>query len=232
MPDRATGRSPQDERDDHDSQGQNKRRTPSSANATVPLVEFLRSCRTTTQVSVFRLLFAIPGSHPTFDRSVVWTSLAILFAHETEPAIVGRAFPSSRQFRLQSPAVIANSPGSYEPPTVLCVSPSEDWLFAYFPGRQAPGLGCFWRAQQADGWDVIEPISFALSRGVVSAKWLGHAREVWPESMMPSKHSLTCATVGCRFRPEYLEASPTWTRCVGVLAYTCTSHAEPPGTGL
>ena len=104
--------------------------------------------------------------------------MAILFAHEVEPAIVGSAVPSSRQFRLQSPAVVANAPGSYEPPTILCVSPSEDWLFAYFPGRQIPGVGCFWRAQQADGWDVIESISFARNRGVVSAKWLGHAREV------------------------------------------------------
>lgn len=110
-------------------------------------------------------------------RPLVWTSSAILFAHEIEPAIVGRAFPSSRQFRLPSPAVVANTPGSYEPPTIFCVSPREDWLFAYFPGRQIPGVGCFWRAEQADGWDIVESISFPRSRGVVTAKWLGHARE-------------------------------------------------------
>jgi hypothetical protein len=112
--------------------------------------------------------------------------LAILFAHEIEPAIVGRAFPSSRQFRLPSPAAVANTPGSYEPPTILCVSPREDWLFAYFPGRQIPGVGCFWRAEQADGWDIIESISFPRGRGVVSAKWLGHAREVWSDTLTPS----------------------------------------------
>lgn len=169
---------------------------------------------------------------PPFDRPIVWTSLAIFFAHEVEPAIVGSAFPSSKPFRLQSPAVVANAPGSYEPPTILCVSPSEDWLFAYFPGRQIPGVGCFWRAQQADGWDVIESISFARNRGVVSAKWLGHAREVCPDTLTPSKLSFICTTVGYRFGLEYIEASTTWTRCVGILAYTCTSHAEPPSTAL
>ena len=179
-----------------------------------------------------RLLFAIPGSQLTSDRPVVWTSLAILFAHESEPVIVGRAFPSSKQFRLQSPAVVTNTPGSYEPPTTLCVSPSEDWLFAYFPGRQMPGVGCFWRAQQADSWDIIEFISFARGRGVVTAKWLGHAREVWPDTLTTSKHSFTCTTVDRRPCPEYIETSSTRTRSVGLLAYTCTNHAEPASTAL
>jgi hypothetical protein len=194
-------------------------------------VELLRSCRTTTQVSLSPRLFTIPKSQPSFNRPIVWTSLAILFAHEIEPAIVGRAFPSSRQFRLPSPAVVTNTPGSYEPPTIICVSPSEDWLFAYFPGRQIPGVGCFWRAQQADGWDIVESISFARGRGVVSAKWLGHAREVCPNTLM-SKRSFTCVTVGCRLSPEYIEASSTRTCSAGLLANTCTNHAEPPCTAL
>ena len=158
--------------------------------------------------------------------------MAILFAHETEPAIVGRAFPSSKQFRLPSPAVVANAPGSYESPTILCVSPREDWLFAYFPGRQIPGVGCFWRAQQADGWDIIESMSFPRTRGVVSAKWLGHAREVWSDALTPCEYLFTCGTVGCRLRPEYIKASFTRARSAGFLAYTCTCHAEPPSTAL
>jgi hypothetical protein len=149
-------------------------------------VEFLRPRRTTTQVSLAFWLYAVHRPQLTFNRPVVWTSLAILFAHEIEPVVVGRAFPSSRQFRLPSPAVVVTTPGSYEPPTILCVSPREDWLFAYFPGRQIPGVGCFWRAQQADGWDVIEFISFPRGRGVVSAKWLSHAREVWSDTLTPS----------------------------------------------
>jgi hypothetical protein len=149
-------------------------------------VEFLRPHRTTTQVSHFPRLITISCFNSPLDRPVLWTSLAILFAHESEPAVVGRAFPSSRQFRLQSPSVIANTPGSYDPPTILCVSPDENWLFAYFPGRQIPGVGCFWKVRHADGWDVVESISFARGRGVVSAKWLGHAREVCHDTMRPS----------------------------------------------
>jgi hypothetical protein len=126
----------------------------------------------------FLACLPISRSYLAFHRPVVWTSLAILFAHECEPAIVGRAFPSSRQFRISSPAIVTHTPGSYEPPTILSVSPDENWLFAYFPGRQIPGVGCFWRAQQADVWDVVESISLARGRGVVSAKWLGHVREV------------------------------------------------------
>ncbi|KAI0256797.1 hypothetical protein BJV78DRAFT_1116968, partial [Lactifluus subvellereus] len=110
-------------------------------------------------------------------RPVLWTSSAILFAHESEPVIVGRAFPSSKQFLLQ-PSAVGNSPsGSYEPPSILSVSLDENWLFAYFPGRQVPGVGCFWRAHRSDNWDIVESISFARGRGVVSAMWLGHARE-------------------------------------------------------
>jgi len=195
-------------------------------------VEFLRPHRTTTQVSHFpRLIYYLPVQL-TLDRPVLWTSLAILFAHESEPAVVGRAFPSSRQFRLQSPSVIANTPGSYDPPTILCVSPDENWLFAYFPGRQIPGVGCFWKAQHADGWDIIESISFARGRGVVSAKWLGHAREVRQDTMRPSKYSFTCMTVGRRLRPKYIETSSARTRSVDLLAHTCTHYTELSGAAL
>ena len=124
------------------------------------------------------LVHYFPVSTHFNNRPVLWTSFAILFSHESEPAIVGRAFPSSRQFQLQSPVVVTTTPGSYEPPTILSISPDENWLFAYFPGRQFPGVGCFWRAQQADSWNIVESITFARGKGVVSARWLGHAREV------------------------------------------------------
>ncbi|KAH9063340.1 hypothetical protein EDB87DRAFT_1557873 [Lactarius vividus] len=109
-------------------------------------------------------------------RPVVWTSSAILFAHESESAVAGRAFPSSRQFLLRPP-VISTTAISFEPPAILSVSPDETWLFAYFPSRQGPGLGCFWKAHRADGWDFIESMNFPRGGGIVSASWLGHARE-------------------------------------------------------
>lgn len=109
-------------------------------------------------------------------RPVVWTSSAILFAHESEPAVAGRAFPSSRQFLLRAP-VISTTAITFEPPAILSVSPDETWLFAYFPSRQGPGLGSFWKANRADGWDFIESMNFPRGGGIVSAAWLGHARE-------------------------------------------------------
>ncbi|KAF8274923.1 hypothetical protein EI94DRAFT_1711996 [Lactarius quietus] len=110
-------------------------------------------------------------------RPVAWTSSAILFAHESESAVVGRAFPSSRQFLLHAPVVVSNAAASFEPPSILSVSPDETWLFAYFPSRQGPGLGCFWRAHRADGWDCVEIMNFPRDGGIVSAAWLGQARE-------------------------------------------------------
>ncbi|KAI9466307.1 hypothetical protein BJY52DRAFT_347684 [Lactarius psammicola] len=111
------------------------------------------------------------------NNAVVWTSSAILFAHESESAVIGRAFPSSRQFLLQPPVVVSTTAASFEPPAILSVSPDETWLFAYFPSRQGPGLGCFWKAHRADGWDFVESINFPRGGGIVSAAWLGHARE-------------------------------------------------------
>lgn len=42
----------------------------------------------------------------------------------------------------------------------------------------------------------------------------------------------TYATVGCRLRPEYIEASSTRTHSAGFLAYTSAGHAESPGAAL
>jgi hypothetical protein len=46
------------------------------------------------------------------------------------------------------------------------------------------------------------------------------------------EYLFTCATVGYRLKPEYIEASSTRTRSAGLFAYTNTSHTEPPGTAL
>lgn len=128
--------------------------------------------------------------------------------------------------------MIVNAPGSYDPPTILCVSPDENWLFAYFPGRQIPGIGCFWRAQHVDDWDMIESISLARGRGVVSAKWLGHVREVRQDIFTHSKYAFTYMTVGRRPRPKYIEASSARTRSVSLLTYTCAYYTEPSGAAL
>ncbi|KAI9446360.1 hypothetical protein H4582DRAFT_1905171 [Lactarius indigo] len=134
-------------------------------------------------------------------RPVVWTSSAILFAHESEPAVAGRAFPSSRQFLLQPP-VVSTTAISFEPPAILSVSPDETWFFAYFPSRQGPGLGCFWKAHRADGWDFVESMNFPRGGGIVSAAWLGHAREWVTDS---DRKSLRLPPLG----PPMLATLPT-----------------------
>ncbi|KAI0065405.1 hypothetical protein BV25DRAFT_1906053 [Artomyces pyxidatus] len=113
------------------------------------------------------------------QRPVAWTSSStILFAHATLPTIVGRVFPSHAQFAVPPPAPITGSPALYEPPTIINVSPNGQWMFAYFPGRDEAGVGCFWtRGIQVDDWNVREWWSFPSAGGAVTSTWLGHPRE-------------------------------------------------------
>ncbi|KAI0054153.1 hypothetical protein FA95DRAFT_1480491 [Auriscalpium vulgare] len=114
-----------------------------------------------------------------FHRPVVWTKAsAILFAHPTRPAVVGHLFPSSHQFQLDSPAPIANTPASYEPPTIISIAPNDFSLFAYFPGVDVPGLMCIWtRGAQVDTWNVTEWMQVSRGGGVIASAWLGQSRE-------------------------------------------------------
>lgn len=109
-----------------------------------------------------------------------WSNSSTIFAaHPTQPLLTARHFSSSKKFVVPSPTSIINSPASYLPPTVISVSPTDDWLFAYFPGRHSDGLGCLWqRGLQIDGWTVKEWWGIARDAGVVTASWLGTPREV------------------------------------------------------
>jgi hypothetical protein len=79
---------------------------------------------------------------------------------------------------------------------------------------------------------MIESISFARGRGVVSAKWLGHVREVRRDIFTHSKYSFAYVTVGRRPRPKSTEASSARTRSVGLLTYTCAYYTKPSGATL
>lgn len=113
-------------------------------------------------------------------RPVVWTNTSVIFtAHPIQPWVTARIFSSSKQFVLPSPEPIFASPASYQPPTVISVSPADDWIFAFFPGAGGDGTGCLWkRGPQVDSWAVKDYWSFAEGAGVVTAAWLGVAREV------------------------------------------------------
>ncbi|OBZ75805.1 hypothetical protein A0H81_04305 [Grifola frondosa] len=112
-------------------------------------------------------------------RPLEWTKSSIIFtAHPNQPLILARHFPSSRQFLIPSPAAIVSSPASYEPPTIISVSQTDDWLFAYFPGRGRDGVGCLWKkGAQVDSWIVKESWGFAIGAGVVTTAWTCAHRE-------------------------------------------------------
>lgn len=103
----------------------------------------------------------------------------IYAAHPTQPMVVARHFPSSRQFDLPWPDSIMHNTASYDSPTVISVSPAEDWLFAYFPGQNSDGIGCLWKhGHRLDSWVVHVCFSYAKYAGVVAAEWLSSERPV------------------------------------------------------
>ncbi|EIW60130.1 uncharacterized protein TRAVEDRAFT_120124 [Trametes versicolor FP-101664 SS1] len=112
-------------------------------------------------------------------RPVQWSKSSVIFtAHEFQPVVLGRHFPSSRQFVLPSPTQIMSALSTYEPPSVISVSPTDNWIFAYFPGRGVDGLGCLWSKEgPLDNWVVSECWAFALGDGVVTAAWTSSHRE-------------------------------------------------------
>ena len=114
------------------------------------------------------------------NRQMQWSQSSVIFtAHPTQALITGRHFSSSKQFVLPSPQPIIASPGSYEPPSVLSVSPGDLWLYAFFPRRDGEGVGCLWkRGAQIDIWPVNEFWTYPKGGGAVTASWLGSHREV------------------------------------------------------
>ncbi|KAJ7449889.1 hypothetical protein FB451DRAFT_1052547, partial [Mycena latifolia] len=113
------------------------------------------------------------------QRPVVWASTSTIFSsHPTQPLVTARHFSSSKQFVLQSPGPILSSPSSYDPPTVISVSPGGDWLFAYFPSTEIDGVGCLWqRGAPLDVWGIKEWWTLNRGAGIVTANWLGGTRE-------------------------------------------------------
>lgn len=93
--------------------------------------------------------------------------------------VVGRLFPSSKQFLVVSPDPIVRSPASYGPPTIISVSPNNLWLFAFFPSHETDGIACLWNnAPCLDAWKVKEYWSLPRGAGVLTCAWAGAEREV------------------------------------------------------
>lgn len=114
------------------------------------------------------------------NRPLVWSRYSVIFtAHPTEPLVLARHFPTSRNFTIPPPKLVLDKPASYGPPTVICVSPVDDRLFAYFPGRGGDGAGCLWkRKAPLDSWHVWEYWPLPQGAGAVAAAWTAAPREV------------------------------------------------------
>lgn len=119
-------------------------------------------------------------------RPLVWSKSSVIFsAHPSQAQVVARHFPSSKQLFIPSPAPILAAVTAYNPPTVISISPNEQWLFAYFPGTEGDGVSSLWkRGSQLDSWVVCDWWSTAKYAGVVVAEWLGADREVYIDSSL------------------------------------------------
>ncbi|KAL5535488.1 hypothetical protein ACEPAF_3582 [Sanghuangporus sanghuang] len=114
---------------------------------------------------------------------VQWTSSSlILTAHATEPRVACLHFPSNKHFTLPDPPALSASPASYDPPSIICASSRDDEIFAYFPGIDVDGVGCFWsKSRTVDDWTIREWQTFARGDDVVAARWLDPYRK-WSSS--------------------------------------------------
>lgn len=98
-------------------------------------------------------------------------------AHPHRPTVVVRNFSSSKQYELPAPELLVKHPGGYEPASNILVHPNGDVVFAFFPGRQAPGAGVIWRRMQpVDLWYPLFWLSFPIAAGVVGGQWLNGSR--------------------------------------------------------
>jgi hypothetical protein len=117
-------------------------------------------------------------------RPICWTKSSVIFTpHPVQPLVLGRVFSSSKKFTLPLPLPIRSSPQSYEPPTLISVSPDDTLLFAYFPAHYGliPVAVLWKRGLQIDEW-VVKEFDFwkphHLSDGIVAVSWTTTEREV------------------------------------------------------
>ncbi|KAI6118877.1 hypothetical protein EV401DRAFT_1862628 [Pisolithus croceorrhizus] len=120
--------------------------------------------------------------HPLVEniqRPVAWSTSSVIFtAHSSQPLLLGRLFPSSKQFVVPSPEPVLRSLPSFEPPSVISVAPNDQWLFAFYPGLEGDGIACLWkRGYQVDSWTVKECWPMGPGAGVITAAWAGVERE-------------------------------------------------------
>ncbi|KZT28426.1 hypothetical protein NEOLEDRAFT_1058289 [Neolentinus lepideus HHB14362 ss-1] len=110
---------------------------------------------------------------------VAWSRSSTIFtAHPTDAKVTAHLFPSSKAYTVPSPEQILSTPSSYQPPTVISVARNDEWLFAYFPGKDCEGIACLWkRGSQVDDWRIKESWTYPRGAGVIAVSWIGQERE-------------------------------------------------------
>ncbi|KAF5373666.1 hypothetical protein D9758_000628 [Tetrapyrgos nigripes] len=123
---------------------------------------------------------------------IEWSNSSVIFtAHAVQPLVLARHFSSSKQFTLLSPSPITAKPASFHPPNIISASPDDQWLFAFFPGKDVDGVSCLWkRGLEIDKWVVQEFWTYSSQTGVVSVDWLSQTREwdLHPQTGMPTRN--------------------------------------------
>lgn len=141
------------------------------------LVGFPSTHRKQPAVRVHPLLFLV-DLIPTSPIS--WSNSSTIFiSHPSQPILIGLASPLGKQFIVPSPDPVLHSPLLFEPPSAISISPSDQWLFAFYPGRERGGVACIWECgHRVDTWLVKECWSINRGAGIVTTAWAGTEREV------------------------------------------------------
>ncbi|KAK7693491.1 hypothetical protein QCA50_003059 [Cerrena zonata] len=118
---------------------------------------------------------------PILDRThkpVAWSRSSVIFSgHPTKPHVLAHHHNSSKEFTLNTPPGIEKDPDSYSPPSIISVSPKEDYLFAYFPGIK-DNIGCVWRRGiQLDAWTIQDEWRYIHGTGIVACEWSASNRD-------------------------------------------------------
>ncbi|KAF8578251.1 hypothetical protein K439DRAFT_1417327 [Ramaria rubella] len=121
-------------------------------------------------------------------RPIKWTTNSLILSpHPSSPAIIARMFPSSSSFLFPSPNPVLNNPGAFSPPSIIEVSPGDEYVFAFFQGKGGDNGACIWhREDTIDTWKVVIFWPIKPGQGIVSAQWLGDER-MWVPGSPPTR---------------------------------------------
>jgi hypothetical protein len=166
-----------------------------------------------------------------WPRPIRWTGTSTIFtAHTDQPLVIGRLFPSGKQFILPSPPAIRSASHSYEPPADISACPDNVWLFAYFPGSSSVnGIAVIWkRGHHLDEWHVKECWNVPRSAGIVASAWGCTGREVREVSFPCEIAKKIMFFLVVDDRSNRVTSTPTTSRS---LCTNCQLPALPGNTG-